>query len=205
MLEMYNQFWNRALMACQLAGIAQFLQRLGYGLDDRRNVVRFPACFVSPPKSRDRPWVPSSIVFDEQQKLLVNWPGYKNDHSPLPSFEVKKEWSYTSTPSWCAHELYCYMGLTPCSLVGGTSVWEQPTAFIRSPSDEGNLGVKLDHIPHTLKTEAAWYSETSVLTDRYTGCSNTQNYSPEDPRHKNLKLLKSYDKYQISTFLGGGG
>jgi hypothetical protein len=37
--------------------------------------------------------------------------------------------------------------VTPCSLVVGTSVWEVPIASIMCPSDEGNLGVKFDHIP----------------------------------------------------------
>jgi len=37
--------------------------------------------------------------------------------------------------------------VTPCSLVVGTSLWEVPTASVMCPSDEGNFGVKLDHIP----------------------------------------------------------
>jgi hypothetical protein len=63
----------------------------GYGLDDREVGVRVPVRLriFSSPRRRDRLWALS---------LGVNRPGREAGHSPPTGAEIKKMWSYTSTP-----------------------------------------------------------------------------------------------------------
>jgi hypothetical protein len=91
--------------------IAQSVQRLGYGLDDRGSRVRFPAgagIFLFTTASRTAlgstqpptQWVPGAL------SLGVKRPGRETNHSPPSSVEVKNARSYTSTSlyifiAWC--------------------------------------------------------------------------------------------------------
>jgi hypothetical protein len=77
---------------------------LGYGLDDRSSMVRFPAGAGNfslhhrvqngsgSPSQPPIHWVPGSL------SLGVKRPGREVDLSPPSSAEVKNAWSYTSTP-----------------------------------------------------------------------------------------------------------
>jgi hypothetical protein len=81
----------------------------GYGLDDRGVGVRVPVVsrIFSFPRRRDRLWgrlnlqcVPGAL------SPGVKLQGREADHSPPASAEVKKMWSYTSTPPY-AFMAYC--------------------------------------------------------------------------------------------------
>jgi hypothetical protein len=57
--------------------------------------------FVSFPEPPDRLWGPPTLLFIEYLSSFpgVNRPGNEVDRLPSSSFEVKNEWSYTSTPN----------------------------------------------------------------------------------------------------------
>jgi hypothetical protein len=76
----------------------------GYRLDDRGVGVRVPvwAKIVSSPHFPDRLWGPPNIVSNGYQGYIpgVKRPGREAHHSPPASAEVKKIWTYTSTPPY---------------------------------------------------------------------------------------------------------
>jgi hypothetical protein len=90
---------NEILYKQPQAGIA-----LGYGLSDRLfesrqglGIFLFTAAFrpalgPTQPRIKGVPGAPS---------VGVKWSGREADHSPPTSAEIKKAWSYTSTPSIC--------------------------------------------------------------------------------------------------------
>jgi hypothetical protein len=61
--------------------------------------------FLRPLKSLDRPWGPSSFLFNEYRRSLpvVKRLVHEVNHSSPPSFEVKNEWIYTSAFPICLH------------------------------------------------------------------------------------------------------
>jgi hypothetical protein len=63
--------------------------------------------FFSSPKCPDWLWGLPSLLFNEYWGSLlgVKWPGCKVNHSPLSSAKVKNEWSYTSPPPICLHDV----------------------------------------------------------------------------------------------------
>jgi hypothetical protein len=78
------------------AMIAQSVQLLGYGLDDRGSRDRFPAGgweFFSSPSRPERLCGPPSLLSNGYQGLFpwgVKRPGREADHSPPSSAEVKE-------------------------------------------------------------------------------------------------------------------
>jgi hypothetical protein len=81
--------------------IAQSVQRLDYGLDDRGSIPGRDWKFSSSPPYPDRLWVPPSLLsngYREALSLGVKQPGSEADHLPPTSAEVKNGWSYTSIP-----------------------------------------------------------------------------------------------------------
>jgi hypothetical protein len=69
---------------------------LGYGLDERGSMVRFPAAGSGAH--------PASYAMGASGSFSgVKRPGREADHSPLASAEVKNEWSYTFTPPTRLH------------------------------------------------------------------------------------------------------
>jgi hypothetical protein len=67
-----------------------------YGLDDRGVGVRVPVGprIISTSSRPPIQWVPGALSQE------VKWPGREAGHSPPASAEVKKMWTYTSTPPW---------------------------------------------------------------------------------------------------------
>ena len=61
-------------------------------------------------KCPDRPWGPATFVFQWVSKTPspeLKLPRSEADHSPLPSAEVKNEWSYASIPP---HSFVAFIG-----------------------------------------------------------------------------------------------
>jgi hypothetical protein len=85
------------LLPRERAVIAPWLQRLGYGLDERGSILgRDWEFFSSPPLGPTQPpiqWVPGAL------SPRVKRPGREADHSSPSSAEVKTRCSYTSTPN----------------------------------------------------------------------------------------------------------
>jgi hypothetical protein len=80
------------------AGIAQSVQWLCYGLDDRGPVPGKAGTF----STASRP----ALVHHTQWEPGVRRPGHETDHSPPSSADVKNAWCCTSTPpytfmAWC--------------------------------------------------------------------------------------------------------
>jgi hypothetical protein len=66
--------------------------------------------FCSSPKYLDRFWGPSTFIFNGQRGSLPRRKrlGHDVDHSPPSRSDVKKKWSYTSTPPIGLHGLDRY-------------------------------------------------------------------------------------------------
>lgn len=81
-----------------------FVQCLDYGQagqqTKRASVPDRANKFFSPPKHAKRLWVPNFLLFNKYRTLCPGYirPWLEADYSPLSRAEVKKEWSYTSTP-----------------------------------------------------------------------------------------------------------
>jgi hypothetical protein len=67
---------------------------------------RGKGCLCSP-RCQDQLYSPNSLLFNMSwvSFLRVKRPRSKANHSPLPSAKVKNEWSYTSTPLICLHDV----------------------------------------------------------------------------------------------------
>jgi hypothetical protein len=79
------------------AGIAQSVQRLAMGWTVRILNPGGGEIFRTRP---DQPWGPPSLLYNGYQVFPGGkWPGIGADHPPPSSVEVKKEYSYTSTPT----------------------------------------------------------------------------------------------------------
>jgi hypothetical protein len=63
--------------------------------------------FFFHPKCLNRVWGPPSLLLHVYRLTFpgIKRPGREVDHSPQPSAEVKNEWSYTSNPSICFHDV----------------------------------------------------------------------------------------------------
>jgi len=61
----------------------------------------FFSCPKHPYQLRDTP----SLLFNQEWGTFpgVKWSQHEDDHSPLFSSQVMKEWKYTSTPPTCIH------------------------------------------------------------------------------------------------------
>jgi hypothetical protein len=79
------------------ASIAQSVEVLGYGLDDRGLPLGRGREFFSSPPRQDRLWGPPSPLYSGYPG--GKRPGREADHVPPSSAEVKNAWSYTSIPS----------------------------------------------------------------------------------------------------------
>jgi hypothetical protein len=64
----------------------------------------FFSCPKHPHQLRDTP----SLLVNQEWGTFpgVKWSQHKDDHSPLFSSQVMKEWKYTSTPATCIHGVY---------------------------------------------------------------------------------------------------
>jgi hypothetical protein len=82
---------------------------IGYGLDDRGVGVRVPIASIIFSTST-RPALGSTQTSDQwvpgAPSLGVNRPGREAHYSPPTSIEVKKTWTYASTPPY-AFAAYC--------------------------------------------------------------------------------------------------
>jgi hypothetical protein len=69
-------------------------------LDDERLTSRHDKRFFSPPESSCRLCETPSLLFNgyEDYLLVVMHPGREVEHLPPSLFEVRNEWSFTSTP-----------------------------------------------------------------------------------------------------------
>jgi hypothetical protein len=85
-----------------VAGAAQLVYWLGYGLDDRGSIpsrCNNGIFFFSPPR-------PDRLMGIGGSFPGVNWPGLEAERSPPSSAVVKNAWNYTPTPpyvftAWC--------------------------------------------------------------------------------------------------------
>jgi hypothetical protein len=89
---------------CTLAGTAQSVKWLGYGLDDRGPIPgrgRYFFFFVMLSRPALGPTQPPTQRVPGTTTPGVKRPGREAGNSPPSSAKIKNEWSYTSTP--CLH------------------------------------------------------------------------------------------------------
>jgi hypothetical protein len=102
----------------------------GYGLDGPRIESRWRRDFSHTSRPALRPtqppvqWVPGLSQGEKR-------PGRGADHPPYSSVEVKKEWSYTSTPLWAFGPVTGYLHLNVSSHVPDYSIVIKITVEIK--------------------------------------------------------------------------
>jgi hypothetical protein len=83
------------------AGIAQLMERLGYGLDDRGSILhKGTIFFLFATASKPALGTTQSSMGNGDPLPSLKQSGRETDHSPPSSAEVKNTWSYTSTPPY---------------------------------------------------------------------------------------------------------